>query len=778
MIPVDQSGVARLRVDDSAEPSQNSNLGRALSVVIATIAEKEISSGCNAKDFKVLRRACRELRDLHDTAAVREILLGSANRPFGWQPPSPEEVEAATHGVLTRGGKPTSVSLELGSRSTVTATWEQSVLALLGALADGEAPITRVKLGAHTPITEAVARAVARFSPSLTHLEYWYCPDPTPVDGAGDGDEDAAVHSSSKERLVAALQLLLQLTGPGLKDLVLCANDLNWPSHVANPLPYCTALTRLHLQFNMASAGYEDGGLAAESAVLAALPSLANLRDLRLENGAEPPADPAVRQARAVALGSCLSPLTALTRLHISLCSLQHALEYDIEGGNGHTVFAQIAQLQSEGRAEEADQLESAVAAEWRAVAMAARCMPSLVELHTPAVANVADLGSLTALTSLTAGALELPKQLHADDNTTTPPLLGSQQREKAPVYELPPLLERLKVNAPLPLDVAAALRRSSSAATAAPGSSDAAAATSTAAPAAVFLRASHTSWCMGNYPCWGLEFRARGRNYLDAEGRLTAQAITDIRSALANLKDTFGRLLPPPAEGGGSVHLVISAGGSRVLPPSEESYDGAGDGTHWGSWLGPVVEDLPPLQGLKLSGFALSPRDMLSLGRSLQGVKILNLRGCSYPLPAIPLLARLNLLEELCLRADDWVAAPAAGGDDDDDGGALQQQLKPSDVESVFLCLVAPLSSSGAGGGNDGEASRQQSAEGGSSSPVTAVAATAALPLPNLRMLNIDCAREDDVDWLEEALASVRVELEQLRPVSAGLDIRCVDDY
>ncbi|GLC42225.1 hypothetical protein PLESTF_001136800 [Pleodorina starrii] len=755
MIPDVQVDVARLRVGGSDEPSQIPNLASALSVVIATIAGGDISAGCNAKDFKVLRRACRELRGLHDTAAVREILLGSASRPFGWQPPSPAEVEAAARGMLARGCKPTSVSLELGSRSTRTPMWEQSVLALLGALADGEAPITRVKLGSHTPITEAVARAVARFSPSLSHLVYWYCTVP-----ATPADFDENVHGSSRERLVAALQLLLQLTGPGLKDLVLCANNLNWPSHVANPLPYCTALTRLHLQFNMASAGYEDGGLAAESAVLAALPSLANLRDLSLENGAEPPADPAVRQARAVALGSCLSPLTALTRLHISLCSLQHALEYDIEGGNGHTVFAQIAQLQSEGRAEEADQLESAVAAEWRAVAMAARCMPSLVELHTPAVANVADLGSLTALTSLTVGALELPNRLHADDNTTTPPLLGSQQREKAPVYELPPLLERLKVNAPLPLDVAAALRRSSAAAAAA-GYSDAAAATATTAPADVFLRASHTSWCMGNYPCWGLELRARGRNYLDAEGRLTGQAITDIRSALANLKDTFGRLLPPPAGGRGSVHLVISAGGSRVLPPSEESYDGAGDGTHWGSWLGLVVEDLPPLQGLKLSGFALSPRDMLSLGRSLQGVKILNLRGCSYPLPAIPLLAGLRTLEELCLRADDWVAAPAAGGDDDDGGGAaLQQQLKPSEVESAFLCLA--------------EGSR-----GGSSSvpacaaAAAAAAATAALPLSNPLLLKIDCTRDNDKEWLDDALVWLHTELEQL-----WLDIRCVDYY
>ncbi|GLC52572.1 hypothetical protein PLESTB_000644600 [Pleodorina starrii] len=691
MIPDVQVDVARLRVGGSDEPSQIPNLASALSVVIATIAGGDISAGCNAKDFKVLRRACRELRGLHDTAAVREILLGSASRPFGWQPPSPAEVEAAARGMLARGCKPTSVSLELGSRSTRTPMWEQSVLALLGALADGEAPITRVKLGSHTPITEAVARAVARFSPSLSHLVYWYCTVP-----ATPADFDENVHGSSRERLVAALQLLLQLTGPGLKDLVLCANNLNWPSHVA----------------------------------------------------------------RAVALGSCLSPLTALTRLHISLCSLQHALEYDIEGGNGHTVFAQIAQLQSEGRAEEADQLESAVAAEWRAVAMAARCMPSLVELHTPAVANVADLGSLTALTSLTVGALELPNRLHADDNTTTPPLLGSQQREKAPVYELPPLLERLKVNAPLPLDVAAALRRSSAAAAAA-GYSDAAAATATTAPADVFLRASHTSWCMGNYPCWGLELRARGRNYLDAEGRLTGQAITDIRSALANLKDTFGRLLPPPAGGRGSVHLVISAGGSRVLPPSEESYDGAGDGTHWGSWLGLVVEDLPPLQGLKLSGFALSPRDMLSLGRSLQGVKILNLRGCSYPLPAIPLLAGLRTLEELCLRADDWVAAPAAGGDDDDGGGAaLQQQLKPSEVESAFLCLA--------------EGSR-----GGSSSvpacaaAAAAAAATAALPLSNPLLLKIDCTRDNDKEWLDDALVWLHTELEQL-----WLDIRCVDYY
>ncbi|GLC42196.1 hypothetical protein PLESTB_000641200 [Pleodorina starrii] len=647
-----------------------------------------------------LRQACRAFRDIHDHAAS-SICLGRSRAQL--QPsefPSAEEVSKMVRGALARGCRPTKVAIVEAAKS------EDVTLAFLQSLSCADT-IERIRICTDSQFTSSVAREVARGLPKLS---------------------DVSLSVPASSGTAAAAQVLLQLVGPKLKGLRISVHSVgHWPADALEPLLHCTALTQLTV-CNYWRTATPESALAAETSLLRTLSSMTSLRALTLTGGAQPAASSEERRARAASLESCLSALTALTSLEVGLHCLNHVPHpnMDFRDPEDDSDVAEVAEeLRAGGRAEEAARLLAAVDAESRALAAAVRCMPQLRELRTRARIFAADLAPLTALTYLRVGAIVLPPPLpqQAHDN----------QQQRTPVYDLPPLLEQLKVYAPLSMRVAASLRRS---------------------PAAAAAGAPLISWeapglvSRGDQPCWSLEFSLSD---LDDERRLTAEGIARVHPAVTNLTSSFKLMTP----GSDSCDLCLRVFGSqepRARPPDPAAAAAAGaaapgDGTHCGSWLGAMMSELRPSE-LELWGFALSPRDMLGMTRCMAGLKDLDLRGCRYSPTSLPLLGGLASVELLTIATDDWEWNP------DQDT-----------IEAAFLGLSAPAPRTAGwlegGYGADGCVEALYDSQ------------AAALPLPRLEELVVFCDDGIEEEWLRQAVMAADVELRRRRPHPAELIIR-----
>ncbi|GLC42239.1 hypothetical protein PLESTB_000646100 [Pleodorina starrii] len=703
---------------DSGTTLLPDNLGQVLRLLLAKYQY-------DTEFLTSLRQTCRALREAHDQVLERFDLGTCAFPPKPWRLPSVEEVQASIRAAVERGCRPSRVSLDVDRDLHDATASDEVMVAFLTSLASAGS-VESVRIGLQTRLTEAVARAISCVSPKLSSLEFRW-----------------SSHRREAAYVSAAVQLLLQLAGPKLRDVGLHIFDYYLPVRALESLVYCTGLTQLQILNNWYDEEPEIG-LPAESSLLTTLATLTSLRDLSFAGGTRPPTDASARQARAAALESCLSPLTALTRLDIRLHCLQHARHQDLDNYESidiASVDEEVAQLQSEGRSADAAQLLAATAAEWSALAAAVRRMPNLKVLRTPARANAADLASLTALTYLRVGAIMLPGP---EEPAAHRPWL---------VYDLPPLLKRLVVYTPLSVHVAAALRR-------APPSPLAC-----APPPFICWNAPRLMTGCVEDAHWSLRFQDCD---VDAEGRLTGEALDGLRRAVAAVKSAFA----PKRTGRRKVapHVDVNGVGTVwVLPPEHApeleagAGGGGGAGTHCGSWLGALLAELRP-GSLKLWAFKLpSPRDMLGLARCGAGLRVLNIDNCSYHVSALPLLGGLESLEELTLFSETWEWQDAA-----------DTSYKISVVEAAFLALTAPVAraTDDDGGGMAGAES-----DGGAEEEAL-YGCRAAMPLPWLQQLTVRFADDDTEEWLREGLAEATEELQRRRPVPAELEIARREDW
>ncbi|GLC47140.1 hypothetical protein PLESTF_000574400 [Pleodorina starrii] len=731
---------ARLRLDYDSAASFRSESSCNLVEAIGVVLKQTDSFG---KGVLAVRQTCGALRDVYDQFSPSLCSCPTGSLPH----PSAEEIEAAVHGILARGCKPILVIVALPWSADV-ADSERRALALLNNVA-AAASVDWVVLARYTPLTEGIARAVARESPWLAglHLEYNDYEDDDYEDEEDEGDaRPPPAGPEEVERATAATRLLLQLMGPRLQRLTICVHQRRVPAKALDALSYCTTLTKLCIISDLCAG---EDGLAAEAALLRTLPSLTALRELSLMGPDREPSDDALQwRQKAASLESCLTALTGLTSLAVCL----RPLVYDkdtLQTTAEPPLDQQLQHLRSQGRHQAAAQLLAADAAEWRTLAAVAGCMPQLKCLHTAAVANLADMAALRSLTKLIVGAIALPKAAESGGEVAPavgpPAAAGHTAAQCAPMYSLPPQLEMLLVDAPLPVSVAAAaLQRQQSPAAAGPAAA--------AAPAAIGLHTLLRS-VERDTPCWALEFTDH-----DIDRRLTAKAVAAMAGVAARLKANFAPAPPPwracssrPFDGWGSLHLDIRSDGAAVRPPKppDGAVAGSGDGTHWSSWLGQLVSELRP-PSLELSGFALTPHDMLSLGRHAPWLKALDLRGCDYPRPALSLLTGLSCLEQLQL---DLIA------------GAYLRQRDKMNISAVFLSLTAPVSLVANNHHQQQQQGQQQQQEDGGYPSGTP------LPLPCLR-----CLRIYTEPWTEallcNALSSVALELQRRRPNPANLSI------
>ncbi|GLC47141.1 hypothetical protein PLESTB_000601500 [Pleodorina starrii] len=733
----------RLRLDNDSAASFRSESSCNLVEAVGVVLKQTDSFG---KEFLAVRQTCVALRDVYDQFSPSVCCCPTGSLPH----PSAEEIKAAVHGFLARGCKPTFVTVALPWSADVAAS-ERRALAFLNTVA-AAVSVDLVLLAEHTPMTEGIVRAVARVSPRLAslHLEYNEYEDEEGEEAGGEA-RPPPLGPEEVERATAATRLLLQLTGPRLQRLTMDVNQRCIPAKALDALSHCTTLTKLWISCDLCAG---DDGLAAEAALLRTLPSLTALRELSLMGPDREPSDDALQwRQKAASLESCLTALTGLTSLSVCLRPLvydENTLYYTSEA----PLDQQVGQLRSQGRHQAAAQLLAADAAEWRTLAAVAGCMPQLNCLRTLAYANLADLASLRSLKSLIVGGIVLPEAAESGGEVAPagrpPAAAGHTAAQCAPMYLLPPLLYELLVDTPLPVSVAAAaLQRQQSPAAAGPAAA--------AAPAAIGL---HTLlrnvW--RDTPCWALEFTDHD---IDGAARLTAKAVAAMAGVGARLKANFAPAPPPwragssrPFDGWGSLHLEIRSTPAGVAvhppPPPDGAVAGNGVGTHWSNWLGLLVSELRP-SSLKLSGFALTPHDMLSLGRHAPWLKALDLRGCRYPLPALSLLTGLSCLEQLQL--DSW--------------SMHLEGLDQMRISAVLLSLTAPVSLV-ANQQQQQQQEQQQQEDGG-------YPAGTPLPLPRLRCLYI-YTEQWSMALLHNALSSVASELQRRRPNPANLSIMPYD--
>ncbi|GLC42236.1 hypothetical protein PLESTF_001138400 [Pleodorina starrii] len=635
-----------------------------------------------------LRETCRAFRDVYDQTV--QTIFFRTEFPAG---PSPEEISTTIRKAVARGCRPTTVVI--GNIFADVELLDEQTCNFLSNVARA-ASVDSIRLQRRLEVTDAVARAVAEVSPKLSRLAF-DCPCTRAVAGAGDG---GSVWETDPNK-TAALRLMLQLAGPRLRDLRMNLSYDYWPPPTPHPLSYCTALTKLDLQF-------DNPDMAADPSLMRTLSCLTSLRDLSLNEGGYSDLDAAARQARAPELlESCLSPLTALTRLDIGLCCLQHWPHRGLSILDRLPLDEILAHPRYAQHPAAAAQLLAAVAAEWRALVAAARCMPGLRELCTPAQAVASDLASLTALTHLHVGAIVLQTASEPGPAALGPPL--------TPVHDLPPQLQRLTVNMPLMLPPTLALRQS---------------------PSAVLAGAPKISLLVvqpygSNYPQppWSLKFQG---DDVDEEGRLTVAAAAAMRRAVSSLVASFDFGCPcdeKTVERGVEVE-AINADWTAVYPPADGGPAAGAGGppapmTHCGSWLGALTE-LRPL-GLRLTRFQLSREDMLGVC-CFVGLKELHLRECGYDLPSLPLLAAMPALERLALECGEWAWE------------SWEERVRPDGVAvmDVFYALVEPAVDGGARGA--GAASR-------------------------LRSIRVFCDGNEDKEWLQGVLEPVVERAAQRRP-------------
>ncbi|GFR51487.1 hypothetical protein Agub_g13899, partial [Astrephomene gubernaculifera] len=610
------------------------------------------------KDRLAFRKVSKAARDLHDQLAsdvsfnTNRYLRGSSDIPSV----STSEIVAAVRGFLSRGCRPTHLSIEMPEEQD-TALHDGKLLALLFMWREA-ASVTDLRLETGYPLTPAVVSAIAGLSPKLNSIVL-LCGRSSP-----DGTNQPAEPVDLDGAAAAAEELLRQL-GPRLRRLEFRMLDgcrYVWPTRAFRGLSHCTALRELEL------ACFEDllphDGVPADLLVLRSIASLSGLKSLQLADTTmrfDPPVPlptPIERLASTPSLESCLSGLTALTCLKLHLGRLHHYAnkedyEYASYVADTRGLDERLEELRQLGRHAEAATLQAAAAAESHAVAAAIRCMPHLKELRTPAMLHAADLPALTTLTCLRMGSIAVPTEL---------PAAASDFK-----LVLPSQLQRFELHAPLPVRVAAALQ----APPREPGD----------VPCS--LMAGGRLWDFeANH--WCLDFRSGD---LDDEGRLTAGAVDAMRRAVTAIRGFGFRKLKGFCRDDARERgvRVRGLGVTPALPPAVA--DG-GEGSHCAAWLGELTS--LRLEALALQGLVVSPRDMLGLARCMAGITELDLSGCSYAVSSLPLLAGLQQLRQLGMHCGDWLC--------DDMWSEHHQQA----IMAACLSITAPVS---AGSGSAGEA-------------------------------------------------------------------------
>ncbi|GFR45461.1 hypothetical protein Agub_g6858 [Astrephomene gubernaculifera] len=655
-------------------------------------------------DKLTFRHVCRAARDLHDQhARTVRFKANSLQGPSALNLLSSDDVAAAIRGILARGCRPTTMIIEKPP-PPYKLLHETKLLTFLTSWAEA-ASVTDLLLYIDLPLTPAVVSAIANLSPKLARVVL-VC-----------GEDDQALPAPPTDDLAAAAaagEELLRLLGPRLTRLELRMFDGSqyaWPTRAFRGLSYCTALKELELAF------FDDllpsDGVPADLLLLQSIAPLSGLRSLQLTDDChrrgwprvEPPT-PAERLASAPALESCLSGLTALTRLEMHLARLQHYPNRQGYAGVYYHVGGlddQILELQRQEQPAVAATLEAAAAAESRALAAAARCMPGLVELRTPAVVHAADLSTLTTLTYLRCGLISMPGEAAA-----------AVPRDAASGYKIvvPPQLQRLETHAPLPVRTAAALR---------------APPVEGVDQVPCSLMAGGRLWGCNASP-WCLDFS----DDAEQQGSLTADAVDALRRAVAALSGFRFRPFmhvswrPDEEERGVRVRMKYN---DSVEPP--RAPDGS-NGSHCRAWLGELA--CLELEALCLDGFTMSPVDILGLGRCMTSVQVLDLRGCDYSVASLPLLAGMQRLRELQLSIEFWQYS---------DAWSDRQEIM-----AAFLGLTSPLTTPT---GGPGGALQNPGIEG--SSHVG--------PLPKLQLISIVCKEgsEPEIALLEDAVTPAREE-------------------
>ncbi|KXZ53312.1 hypothetical protein GPECTOR_7g1206 [Gonium pectorale] len=654
------------------------------------------------KDQLSVRMACRDMRDAYDQS-VSSISVTPFRIAFACMTgelgevelPSPDVVTRAVEGMRARGLRPSTISFHMPWTEDA-ALHEQRVLALLRALAGTDA-VTDVGFNCHTPITTAVARAVATFIPKLESLFLTHGPEPYEL-GPHKPPPHRAIppppQPAEVESAAASVVELLRLTGPSLKTLFLCADagGRHVPAQALRSVSFCSSLRSLQLALPPWPESVDSMAqvLADEDLLLQDISVISTLRSLELTGGGcwVPPAH--MRLTLADALGSALSRLTGLTCLKIRVRRLTHYWSgmsgfdpmYDASDLNG-----QVHELLDGDQVERAQVLLAAAAAEWRVVAAAVRRMPGLAELRVPMRANLADLTALTALTCLRVGQLVSPEAFDAMANTAA---IGGTLA----THSLPPSLRRLETHIPLSVRVLASLQ-----------------------PAALLPGAPPCSLLA----CGRLRGRPNQAWCLDFErmdvaaGRLTPEAVATFRRAVFVLGHFDVR--DPDWNSRG---VCVCAGREVARPPLPPvDVDNVRMVTHFSSWMGELVA--LRLEWLALSNMWLTPQDLRGMAHLMGGLKGLELRGSRYAPAGLLQLAGMQELKALRLGSDSWREI----FEDD--------EFLYDSLDGVFLALTA------APAGKD------------ASWPV---------PLPKLQWVQIFVA-DDEVEDMEAALASAKANLE-----------------
>ncbi|KXZ55110.1 hypothetical protein GPECTOR_3g263 [Gonium pectorale] len=600
--------------------------------------------------------------------------------------------------MRARGLRPSKISFHLPWTADAQ-LHEERVLALLRALA-GADTVTAVGFNCHTPITTAVARAVATCIPKLESLVIMHGPEPYNLDpdkpaqpGATPPPPQPAEVGSAEEGVAE----LLRLTGPSLKTLFLCADagGRHVPPEALGWVSCCSSLRSLRLAlppWPLTMAGTARA-LTDEDLLLQEVSTISTLRSLELMGGGcWVPSAPA-RLITAGALSSALSCLTGLTCLKIRIRRLTHYWSsmsgfdpmYDADD-----LDDQVRDLLYGGQQERAQMLREAAAAEWRAVAAAIRCMPSLAELCVPMRANLADLTALTALTCLRVGQLVSPEAFNVmADTAATGGALAT--------HPLPPSLRRLETHVPLSVHVLASLQP----APPPPGT-----------PPCALVACARPRWWPSTVLC--LEFERMDLE--PAAGHLTAEAVATFRRAVRVL----GQLGAHDPERN---RRCVRVGGGDVLiepplPPGEADNIISGV-SHVSSWLGELAT--LRLEWLHLANLRLTPQDLRGVAQLFGSLKGLDLTGSRYAPACLLQLAAMQELKVLRLSFESWREMY-------EDARILYDSLN-----GVFLALTAAPEGAGA---------------------------SWSAPLPQLSLLEI-LVEGDEVGDIEAALAPAQANLE-----------------
>ncbi|GFR45460.1 hypothetical protein Agub_g6857 [Astrephomene gubernaculifera] len=681
------------------------------------------------REAMAFRQVCMAARDVHDQFA-RGVGFSSssfAQHPFDHNEVSPDGMVRSIRSLLSRGCRPTSLNAALPPSQDSQKDVEKLLL-LLNTWSEAGS-ITNLRLSTKLPLTPAVVSAMAAVSPKLTSIQ---------LTCGGQSIASAAAAPVDTDAAAAAGEELLRLLGPRLTKLefrMLDGSQDVWPTRAFRSLSACTALRELELTSQDDLLPVE--GVPADLFLLKSIASLSGLQSLHLADSplrassAVPPPTPAERLASAPTLESCLSGLTALTRLKLNLARLQHYPNRDDFADMPYTadtssIEDRIVQLVEQGEPQQAGMLIRASLEEWRELGDALCCMPNLAELQVPVLVEAEDFPHLPSLTRLHVGSVFGPLARQLVQHMWLLP--GAQP------LVLPPRLQQFTTNAPLAVSAAAMLQTQQLASPKPAGHSP------------CCLTAGGRLAVVGAEPLC-LEFSNSGD--VDDEGRLTAGAVAAMLRAVAVVRRGFG--LEPCRWRGHTFQRGIQVrvwGKTGVRPP--RAPDGS-NGSHCRAWLGELACLQPEV--LSLSSFAVLPHDMLGLARCMAHVKVLDLSGCSYNVASLPLLTGMQQLHTLEVDCEDWAC---------DYPWSTQHQHA---ITAAFLALTGPSCDGAGAAAGHHEAGREGGGSGagddeGSRSVVCG-------PLPQLRQIWIGYFEDEDTRaWLEAAVALVRAEFNGWMPL------------